>query len=442
MESKFQKMEIVNPNAAGIDVGSRSHFVAIGQGVDQIKEFNVYQSGLNDLVLFLKENQVNTVAMESTGSYWQSLFMLLQKQGFEVLLVQGTQTKNLKAKTDVKDAQWIQKLHTLGLLKGSFLPSDMTLKIRILHRHRQSLIEQSSAYINKMQKSLRLMNFRLDVVINDIMGVSGVRIIEAILNGIYQGEELAKFADKRVKRSKEEIADALQGEANPEYMYELRDCYDLFKILKSKIQNVDNEIEKILQTYTEDIYIDESEELVKKQLKGKNQPTMDIQRLSKKMIGVDLFAIESISSSTVMSFLSEIGNDIYKFKTAKHFVSWLRLAPNNRVSGGKTISSKTPRGKNKFALALRNAANTIERKKDGLLVSFFRRIAYKKGRAAAITATARKLAVIIWNMIIKKTSYVPIDSNEYQEIIKKNKIHYINKTIEKYKIAKDCILAN
>jgi len=392
-------------------------------------------------VLFLKENNVKTIALESTGSYWQSLFMILQKNGFEVLLVQGSQTKNLKAKTDVKDAQWIQKLHTLGLLKGSFLPSDMTLRIRTLHRHRQGLIESASAYTNKMQKSLMLMNFRLDVVINDIVGVSGVKIIEAILDGENCGSKLAEYADKRVKRSKVEIADALQGETNSEYMYELRDCYELYNILQERIQNVDNEIEKILQVYTEDIHLDD-EVLIKKQLKGKNQPKMDIQRLSKKLLNVDLFAIESISSSTVMSFLSEIGNDIYKFRTAKHFVSWLRLAPNNRVSGGKTISSKTPRGKNKFALALRNAANTIERKKDGLLVSFFRRIAYKKGRAAAIKATARKLAVIIWNMIIKKTSYVPIDSHEYQEIIKKNKIHYINKTIEKYKITKDCILVN
>ncbi|MFN7241611.1 MAG: IS110 family transposase [Chitinophagales bacterium] len=406
-----------------------------------MREFNVYQSGLNDLVLFLKENNVKTIALESTGSYWQSLFMILQKNGFEVLLVQGSQTKNLKAKTDVKDAQWIQKLHTLGLLKGSFLPSDMTLRIRTLHRHRQGLIESASAYTNKMQKSLMLMNFRLDVVINDIVGVSGVKIIEAILDGENCGSKLAEYADKRVKRSKVEIADALQGETNSEYMYELRDCYELYNILQERIQNVDNEIEKILQVYTEDIHLDD-EVLIKKQLKGKNQPKMDIQRLSKKLLNVDLFAIESISSSTVMSFLSEIGNDIYKFRTAKHFVSWLRLAPNNRVSGGKTISSKTPRGKNKFALALRNAANTIERKKDGLLVSFFRRIAYKKGRAAAITATARKLAVIIWNMIIKKTSYVPIDSHEYQEIIKKNKIHYINKTIEKYQITKDCILVN
>ena len=434
-------MEVINPNAAGIDVGSRSHFVAVGQGTEEVREFNVYQSGLNDLVLFLKENNVKTIALESTGSYWQSLFMILQKNGFEVLLVQGNQTKNLKAKTDVKDAQWIQKLHTLGLLKGSFLPSDMTLRIRTLHRHRQGLIESASAYTNKMQKSLRLMNFRLDVVINDIVGVSGVKMIEAILDGENCGSKLAEYADKRVKRSKVEIADALQGETNSEYMYELRDCYELYKILQERIQNVDNEIEKILQIYTEDIHFDD-EVLIKKQHKGKNQPKMDIQRLSKKLLNVDLFAIESISSSTVMSFLSEIGNDIYKFRTAKHFVSWLRLAPNNRVSGGKTISSKTPRGKNKFALALRNAANTIERKKDGLLVSFFRRIAYKKGRAAAITATARKLAVIIWNMIIKKTSYVPIDSHEYQELIKKNKIHYINKTIEKYKITKDCIQVN
>jgi len=334
-------------------------------------------------VLFLKENNVKTIALESTGSYWQSLFMILQKNGFEVLLVQGSQTKNLKAKTDVKDAQWIQKLHTLGLLKGSFLPSDMTLRIRTLHRHRQGLIESASAYTNKMQKSLRLMNFRLDVVINDIVGVSGVKIIEAILDGENCGSKLAEYADKRVKRSKVEIADALQGETNSEYMYELRDCYELYNILQERIQNVDNEIEKILQVYTEDIHLDD-EVLIKKQLKGKNQPKMDIQRLSKKLLNVDLFAIESISSSTVMSFLSEIGNDIYKFRTAKHFVSWLRLAPNNRVSGGKTISSKTPRGKNKFALALRNAANTIERKKDGLLVSFFRRIAYKKGRAAVI----------------------------------------------------------
>lgn len=439
MELKHQKMEIINPNAAGIDVGSRSHFVATGQEVDQIKEFNVYQSGLNDLVLFLKENQVNTVAMESTGSYWQSLFMLLQKQGFEVLLVQGTQTKNLKAKTDVKDAQWIQKLHTLGLLKGSFLPSDITLKIRTLHRHRQSLIEQSSSYVNKMQKSLRLMNFRLDVVINDIVGVSGIKIIEAILNGIYQGEVLAQYADKRVRRSREEIADALQGAANSEYMYELRDCYDLFKILQSKIRNVDLEIEKILVYYTKDIYIDEKDEFVKKQTKGKNQPTMDIQRLSKKVIGVDLFAIESVSSSTVLCFLSEIGNDIYKFKTANRFVSWLRLAPNNRVSGGKTISSRTPKGKNKFALALRNAANTIERKKDGLLFNFFKRIAYKKGRAAAITATARKIAVIIWNMIIKKTNYTPMNSTEYKDIIMKNKIRYIKKTMEKYNISTETL---
>lgn len=434
MEKIFQKMEVVNPKAAGIDIGSRSHFVAVGQRSEQIKEFNVYQSGLNELVIFLKENQVNTVAMESTGSYWQSLFMLLQNEGFEVILVQGTQTKNLKAKTDVKDAQWIQKLHMLGLLKGSFLPSEITMRIRTLHRHRQSLIEHCSGYSNKMQKCLRLMNFRLDVVINDIMGVSGVKIIEAILNGVHCGEELAQFANNKVRKNKAEIADALQGEANSEYMYELQDCYDLFNFTQVKIKKIDNEIEKILACVTESIPIDETEVFVKKQTKGKNQPTIDIQKHSKKLLGVDLFAIDSISSSTVMCFLSEIGNDIYKFKSAKQFISWLRLAPNNRISGGKTISSKTPRGKNKFALALRNAANTIERKKDGMLLHFFKRIAYKKGRASAITATARKLGTIIWNMIIKKTPYLRVSTDEYKNVIVKNKIQFIKKTMQKYNI--------
>ena len=189
--ANFKKMQVINPNAAGIDVGSRTHFVAVGQKENEIKEFNVYQSGLKELVEFLKINEIKTVAMESTGSYWQSLFMLLQGEGFEVILVQGTQTKNLKAKTDVKDAQWIQKLHSLGLFRGSFLSSQSTLKIRALHRHEESLVEESVKYVNKMQKAIRLMNFRLDVVISDIVGVFGIRIIKAILAGETSREKLA-----------------------------------------------------------------------------------------------------------------------------------------------------------------------------------------------------------------------------------------------------------
>lgn len=435
----FEKMQILNPNAAGIDVGSRSHFVAVGQEENQIKEFNVYQSGLNNLADYLQANNIQSVAMESTGSYWQSLFMLLQERGFEVLLVQGTQTKNHKAKTDVKDAQWIQKLHSFGLLSGSFLPSEGTLQIRTLHRHRAGLIEQSSAYTNKMQKALRLMNFRLDVVISDITGVSGIRVIEAILSGETSGEKLAEYCDKRVKRSKAEIADALQGKINSEYLHELSDCYDIYRFLQDKIKKTDSRINEVLENQTREIYLSEEVELVKKQKKGKNQPQFDVQKHSLKLFGVDLFAIESVCTGTVASFLAEIGTDIYKFQTAKQFVNWLRLAPNNKISGGKVLSSRTPKGKNKFALALRNAANTIERKKEGYLVMFFKRIAYKKGRGAAITATARKIGTIIWNMIIKKQHYKPINTEEYFQEMKARKILQIKKMIKKYKIETDSL---
>ncbi len=430
----FKKMQILNPNAAGIDVGSRSHFVAIGQEDNEIKEFNVYQSGLKELVEFLKTNGIKTVAMESTGSYWQSLFLLLQDEKFEVLLVQGTQTKNLKAKTDVKDAQWIQKLHSLGLLRGSFLPSQSTMEIRTLHRHGESLVEESVKYVNKMQKALRLMNFRLDVAISDIVGVSGIRIIKAILEGETSGEKLAQYCDNRVKKSKEEIADAMQGKINPELLHELSDCFDIYLFLQEKIKNNSQKINKVLQEQVKEIVLPEDIKLAKKKRSRKKEVQLDVQTHCCKIFGVDLFAIECISEGTVASFLAEVGTDIYKFKTAKQFVSWLRLAPNNKISGGKILSSRTPKGKNKFALTLRNAANSIDRKKDGHLMLFFKRIAYKKGRGAAITATARKIAVIIWNMIVKKTEYIAVNTQEYIQEMKSKKIAQIKKMMKKYEI--------
>jgi len=431
---QLEKMKIINPHAAGIDIGSKSHFVAVGQSESQVKEFNVYKSGQDALIAFLKQEGVKTVAMESTGSYWQSIFRELQLNGFEVMLVSGQQTKNVRAKTDVKDCQWIQKLHTLGLLRGCYLPSETTLKLRTLSRHRSSLIENASSITNKMQKTLRLMSFRLDAVINDITGKSGIKIIEAILNGELNGEKLSLLADARVRKSKEEISDALQGNYNDELMFELKQCYFLYKTLQQAIAECDNKMEGVLLEITKAV-TKSAQATNKKQLKGKNQQRFDLPNYSNKLLGVDLYAIEGVSSGTVMTFISEIGNDIHKFSTAKEFTSWLRLAPNNRISGGKIIGSRTPKGKNKFAIALRNAANTIERLKGGMLNAFFKRIAYKKGRAAAITATARKLAVIIWNMTMKRIPYLPADEGLYKEKIRQNKIYFIKKSMQKHGIS-------
>lgn len=429
-----EKMKIINPKAAGIDIGSKSHYVAIGQQSNQVKEFNVYSSGQQKIISYLKENGIVTIAMESTGSYWQSLFRILQDAGFEVLLVSGAQTKNVRGKTDVKDCQWIQKLHSLGLLRGCYLPSELTQRIRTLSRHRQSLVETAASFTNKMQKALRLMNLRLDVVLNDITGVSGTKIIEAILNGERNGFVLSQLTHSRVRKSKTEIADALQGQWNDELLYELKSCYQLYKTLQKSISNCDEEIARILNEATAQVTIEPFTTLKKKQLKGKNQHRFDLSSYSYKMFGVDLFAIESVSMNTVMTFIAEIGNDIYKFKTSKQFTSWLRLAPNNKMSGGKLISSRTPKGKNKFTLALRNAANTIDRQKEGALNSFFKRVAYKKGRAAAITATARKLATIIWNMVVKKQPYKPIDATIYIEQVKRKKVLNIKKMMQNFGI--------
>lgn len=430
-----EKMQIINPHASGIDVGSKSHFVAVGQGLESVKEFGVYSSDHEKIISYMKDNKINTVAMESTGSYWQSLFMALQNAGFEVLLISGHQTKNVRGKTDVKDCQWIQKLHSLGLLRGCFLPDEQTSRLRTLHRHRSSLIEESSKMTNKMQKALRLCNFRLDVVINDITGKSGRAIIEAILLGERDGYKLSQLANNRIRKSKHEIAEALQGHDNEELMFELGDCYDLYKIIQAKIDVCDKKIEQLLLSFVnENTHIGKDKTITQKQTKGKNQVKFNLPELSYCYYGVDLFAIESVSMNTVLTLITEIGQGIYKFKTAKQFTSFLRLAPNNKVSGGKLISSRTPKGANKLSIALRNAANTIDRIKKGNLVSFFKRIAYKKGRAAAITATARKLAVIIWNMIVKKQQYKPMDENVYQELIKVKIIKKIQYQMKKLNI--------
>lgn len=432
MKKGVEEMKILNAYAAGIDVGSRSHFVAVGQGVEDVKEFGVYSSDHDAMVVYLRKHKISTIALESTGSYWQSLFFRLQHEGFEVLLVSGHQTKNVRAKTDVKDCQWIQKLHSLGLLRSCFQPDEKTKQVRTLHRHRSFLVEESAKMITKMQKCLRLMNLRLDVVISDITGKSGIAIIEAILKGERSGAKMAQLTDGRIKRSREEIAEALQGQWSNEELYILEDCYTMYKIVQSKIGKCDSQIEKLLSNeVSEESPNKQQVTLTRKPLKGKNQPKFDLPWISYQYFGVDLFAIDSISSSTILTLISEIGEGIYKFNTAKQFTSFLRLAPNNRVSGGKIINSRTPKGSNKFALALRNAANTISRKKEGNLLAFFNRIAYKKGRGAAITATARKLAVIIWNMIHKKQEYQPMENHIYKELLKQKEISRINKKMKK-----------
>jgi len=429
-------MNVVNPKAAGIDIGSRSHFVSIGQNAKDVREFGVYSPDHQDLIEWLMNVGIQTVAMESTGNYWQRLFSALQLAGFEVLLVNGRQIKNVKGKTDVKDCQWIQKLHSLGLLSGSFLPSTEIEKMRNYERHRSWMVEQCAKMSNKMQKALRLMNIRLDIAISDITGKTGMAIIKAIIDGERSGEKLSMLADPRVRKSKQEIAKALQGQWDAGLLFELKDCYELYCDYQQRIMESDLQVEQLLKSLPKRDGGSKSIQRAKTSKRPhKNQHRINIHEYSFQYLGVDLFAIEGVKQQTIMSFLSEVGMDIVRFKTAKNFVSWLRLAPNNKISGGKTLSSRTPKGKNKMAIALRNAANTIGLMKKGVLKRFFDRIAYKKGRAAAVTATARKLAVIIWNMVIKQQQFQPIDETSYNERIRKNVIDNINNKMRRMNLS-------
>jgi transposase len=436
-------MELINANAAGIDVGSRSHFVAIGQAKDDIREFGVYNEDLSSLAEWLLANNVKTVAMESTGTYWQSLFAVLQKAGLQVILCNGKFTKNIKGKkTDVQDCQWIQKLHTIGLLSGSFLPDEATEKLRTYCRHRTNLVDNAADTTRKMQKYLRLLNLRLDVVVKDVVGLTGLSIIEAICRGETNAAVLASLRHGNCKKGEEEIAKALQTNGRKDYLFALRHEYNMYQTLQSSIKDCDTEIEKML---TEQITgnNDKRQHYIEKKAHkkiNKNSPkNIDINLMSYQYFeGIDLLAIEGVSHSTALTLMSEVGLEgLKKFDSAKQFTSWLRLAPNNKISGGKVLSHKVPKGSNRLKIALRQAANVIGNLTNTPLSNFFKRINFRKGRTAAISATARKLAVIIWNMIIKKQPYNNEHGYEFLDQKRKRKVQEMKRLIHKFDIKTD-----
>jgi len=418
-KKKKMSLEVVNPNAAAIDVGSKSHFVSIGQTLKEVKEFGVYAEDLQTLGKWLLDHKIDTVAMESTGDYWQNLHAKLESLGLEVILVNGKYSKNVKGKkTDVLDCMWLQKMHTLGLLSGSFLPDDVTLQLRGYCRQRLGILEQSAIQNNKMRKYLKLLNFGLDVVVSDVCGLTGLKIISAICEGQNNPAELAKLRHPNCRKSEVEIAKALHGNGREEYLFGLKQSYAAYKFFRNQLQECEKAIKKFLDVYFLSMELPFDDMPSDKPYKriNKNAPkNMDLNVVGYQYFeGTDLMAIEGVSHSTILTLMSEMGpKGLEKFKSGKHFASWLRLAPNNKISGGKSISRRTPKGSGRLKIALRNAANAIGNLKEGTLANFFKRIAFRKGRQVAITATARKLAVIIWNMVIKKQEYTPKEKHRF-----------------------------
>lgn len=436
---KKLEMEIINPHAAGIDIGSRSHFIAVGQALEDVKEFGVYAEDLTAICNHLKSYGITSVAMESTGDYWQNLFTELIKHDFDVILCNGKFTKHAKGKkTDVKDARWIQKLHALGLLTSSFLPDEQTEILRTYSRQRGNTIHQAAAASRKMQKYLKFLNFRLDVVVKDVCGLTGMKIIEDICNGNLDPHQLAKHRHYNCRKSEDEIAKALHGNNREDFLFGLKQEFNTYQFLQKQLKACDKQIDAFIKNHFKARPELKKLKVEAKPYKRENKNAPDIKNFNQLAYqyfgGVDLLKIEGLSHSTVLSIMAEIGPDGFKkFNTSKQFVSWLRLAPNNKISGGKVLSSKTPKGSNRLKIALRQAANAIGNLKDTHLSDFFKRVAFRKGRQAAVSATARKLGVIIWTMIVKKIEYQP--PREYLFLDQKRKLGLakrIKKQIDKF----------
>lgn len=318
--------------------------------------------------------------------------------------------------------------------------SDTLQELRTYYYHRQHLIEQLATYTHKMQKSLRLMNIRLDVAIRDITGKSGLAIMEAILAGNRDPDYLASLVDVRMKKSKAEIAQSLHGWWRQELLFELQAALDFYKLYQKALLECDKVIEQALLRCAPKEPISKSAPEARKGSKkksSKHTPAFDVSSIALQYFQTDLFAISGISYSTVLCLLTTLGKDIDKFTSAKSFASWLRLVPNNKISGGRIISHRTPSGKSYLAAALRQAANSIGNQKNHELTPFFKRIAYKKGRVAAITATARKLAVIIWNMITKAQPYKENQIKENNQKTREAGLRQVQRRIEALNLNQD-----
>ena len=415
-------LEHINKMAAGIDIGSKSHFVAVPEGCDDVcvREFKSFTTDLYELANWLEECGVTTVAMESTGVYWIPLYELLESRGFDVKLVDARHVKNVSGrKTDVLDCQWLQQLHTYGLLNGAFRPNEQVCALRVYTRQRSMLIEQASSHIQHMQKALSQMNVQLHNVISDITGDTGMRIIRAIVNGERDTKLLASYRDRRCKNPLEIIEKSLAGCYREEHVFSLQQALDLYEIYQNKVAACDEEIEKKLLTFGERKEIKEDElkeRAVKRKGKGrsKNAPLFNLKAHLIRMAGVDLTMIPGVEASSALKIVSEIGLDLSRWKSSKQFASWLGLCPGNKVSGGKRLSGKSKRTGNYAASTLRMAASTLHRS-DSALGAFFRRLKSRLGAPKATTAAAHKLGVIIFEMLRNGVEYNEVGQNYYEE---------------------------
>lgn len=410
------QLQHVNLNAAGIDVGSEFHFVAVPPERDgqPVRKFGAFTADLEALADWLRSCGIETVALESTGVYWIALFELLESRGFQVLLVDPRRLKNVPGrKTDVVDCQWLQQLHTFGLLSGAFRPVEQVCVLRAYMRQRAMLVQYAAQHIQHMQKALQQMNIKLDKVLSDITGVTGMAILGAILKGERDPEKLAQLRHAGCRNDEATIAKALRGHWRDEHLFALRQALALYTTYHQQIAECDHQIEAHLASFK-----NQTEEPLdpepRRRKPSRNQLSFQARPQVHRITGVDLTRIDGIDDHTALKLVSEIGMDMNRWPTVRHFTSWLGLCPGNKRSGGKSLSGRTKPSANRAAAALRMAASSLHRSQTAL-GAFLRRMKGRLGAPKAITATAHKIARLIYFTLKYGRTYVDPGQNWYEQ---------------------------
>lgn len=446
------QMPVINPHAAGIDVGATSHWVcvpedAVAAGESPVREFGASTPDLDELVEWLLKCGVKTVVMESTSVYWIPLFQKLEAAGLEVLLVNARHVRHVPGrKSDCKDCQWLQRLHSYGLLSGSFRPTDDICRLRTLMRHRDNLTKACGQQVQHMQKALNCMNIHLHHAVSDLHGETGLRILDAILTGQRDPKELVKLRDSQITRStEEEMEAALTGDWREEELFVLRQSLENYRHLLKQMERCEAEVEKALaKVVVNPAIVEESDRpknppAAKREGKPKRKKfrilkagtglKRDLREELTRICGVDLTQVVGLNMLSVLIIISEIGVNMSRWRSAKAFCSWLGLCPGNKISGGKILSSRTLPVVNRVSILLRNLGPAVGRT-DTWLGIFHRRMRARLGPAAANTATAHKLASIIYHLLKYKEDYIDIDCLIYQEKMRKSRIAKLCKQAE------------
>lgn len=431
MQSEDLNLEVVHPNAAGIDIGNTSHYVAVPPSRDpqSVRCFGCTTAELKTMAEWLKQCGIRTVAMQSTGVYWIAVYDILEEAGLEVYLVNARETKNLPGrKTDVQESQWLMKLHTYGLLRNSFRPSQEIRTLRTYWRQRQDLVRSTGRHIQRMQKALTQMNIQLANVISDISGVTGQAILKAILDGERDPRELAAYRDCRIEASKEEIAQALEGNWQEDQLFLLRQEQAGYEFCQKQITECDQQLARYLaqlEDRTQGATLPE-ETRRKRRSKKKGHPQFNLREELFGMTGVDLTQIDGIDVMAAMTVVSEVGWDMSKWKTENHFVSWLKLCPDNKISGGKVIGKGRTPTNNPATTVLRMAATTL-RESDSYLGAQFRRFRTRLGPPVATKAMAAKLARLIYRMLRYGMKFVDQGAEFYETQHRKQQVIHLKR---------------